>query len=60
LVDNAFSAPEVTGCGGLFAFVLDPLINAKLSLPSEAGHNTAVQNNTIREATAETVIESEV
>jgi hypothetical protein len=35
------------------------LINAKLGLPSAAGHNTVIQNNTIKEATAEAVIESE-
>jgi hypothetical protein len=59
LVDNAWSAPTATGCGGLFAFVLDPLINAKIGLPSAAGHNTAILNNLIKEATAETVIASE-
>jgi hypothetical protein len=59
LVENAFSAPEATGCGGLFAFVLDPLIDSKLGLPSSAGHNTVIQNNTIRQGVAEAVIASE-
>jgi hypothetical protein len=59
LVDNAFSAPEATGCGGIFAFLIDPIINGKLGLPSAAGNNTAIQNNTIREATAAAVIASE-
>jgi hypothetical protein len=59
LVDNSFSAPVVSGCGGLLAPILDPVIDLKLGLPSAAGKNTAIQNNTIREASGETVIESE-
>jgi hypothetical protein len=59
LVDNAFSAPAASGCGGLLSFALDPIINAKLGLPSATGHNTAIQNNTIKEATTEGVIASE-
>jgi hypothetical protein len=55
LVDNAFSAPGVTGCGGLLSSVLDPIINAKLGLPSAAGHNTAIQNGTQYQTTAESV-----
>jgi hypothetical protein len=60
LVDNAFSAPAASGCGGLLAPVLDPIIDLKLGLPSPAGKNTAIQNNTLREAVAEAVIKSEV
>ena len=59
LVDNSFSAPVVSGCGGLLAPVLDPLIDLKLGLPSAAGKNTAIQDNRIREATAENVVKSE-
>jgi hypothetical protein len=59
LVDNAFSAPAVTGCGGLLAPVLDPVIDLKLGLPSAAGHNTAIQNNRVAMATAENVVVSE-
>jgi hypothetical protein len=59
LVDNSFSAPAVTGCGGLLAPVLDPIIDLKLGLPAAAGENTAIQDNTIKEATAENVIKSE-
>jgi hypothetical protein len=59
LVDNAFSAPEASGCGGIFSFLIDPLIDAKLGLPSVAGNNTAIQNNLIKEGTAEGVIKSE-
>jgi hypothetical protein len=59
LVDNSFSAPKASGCGGLLSLAIDPVINAKLGLPSPAGKNTAIQNNTVREATAETVIANE-
>jgi hypothetical protein len=59
IVDNAYSAPEATGCGGLFSFLIDPIIDGKIGLPSAAGHNTTILNNTIREATGEAVIASE-
>jgi hypothetical protein len=59
LVDNAFSAPEASGCGGIFSFLVDPLIDGKLGLPSAAGKNTIIQNNLIREATTTGVIKSE-
>lgn len=59
LVDNAFSAPGASGCGGIFGFLINPIINAKLGLPSTAGHNAAIQNGTQKLATAETVIKSE-
>jgi hypothetical protein len=58
-VDNAYAAPEATGCGGIFSFLIDPIIDGKLGLPSPAGHNTTILNNTISEATGETVIASE-
>jgi hypothetical protein len=60
LVDNAFAAPEATGCGGIFAFLINPVVNLKLGLPSAAGKNTAIQNNYIREGTSVGVIASEM
>jgi len=59
LVDNAFSAPGASGCGGIFSALIDPLINSKLGIPSVDGLNTAIQKNYIREATSEGVIKSE-
>ncbi|HEY3864755.1 MAG TPA: hypothetical protein VGL54_01545 [Solirubrobacteraceae bacterium] len=59
LVDNSFSAPGASGCGGLLAPVVDPLIDAKIGLPSAAGQNTAILNNIIKQATAGAVIASE-
>ena len=42
LVDNAFSVPAAEGCGGQFSSLVDPIVDAKLGLPSKAGHNTAI------------------
>jgi hypothetical protein len=47
LVDNAWSAPAATGCGGfLVEYILDPIINASVGVPSAAGTNTAIQEKT--------------
>jgi hypothetical protein len=42
LVDNAFSVPGATGCGGPFSSIVDALIDGHVGLPSPAGHNTAI------------------
>jgi hypothetical protein len=54
LVDNAWSAPAATGCGGLLAFLVNPIVNGQLGTTT-AGHNTAVLVNTINVATAASV-----
>jgi hypothetical protein len=59
LVDNAFSVPVAEGCGGLFSFLLDPIVNSKLGLPSAAGHNTAILNGTLNTASVRNVVASE-
>jgi hypothetical protein len=59
LVDNSFAAPAALGCGGPFAYAIDPIINSKLGLPSPAGNNTVIQISTSMLATAENVIKSE-
>lgn len=47
LVDNAWSAPGVSGCGGpLVELALDPVINVSAGLPAAAGKNTAILENT--------------
>lgn len=51
LVDNAWSAPSPTGCGGILAFLVNPIVKAQLGTTS-AGYNTAILNNTINVATA--------
>jgi hypothetical protein len=58
-VDNTFSAPEATGCGGPFSFLIDPLINSKIGLPSPAGYNTIIHSGYADEATTVGVIASE-
>jgi hypothetical protein len=52
LVDNAWAAPGANGCGGIFYFILDPIINAAAGLPATAGHNTAILKGTLYETTA--------
>jgi hypothetical protein len=59
LVDNAFSVPVAEGCGGFYSFLLDPIINGKLGLPSASGHNTAILNGTLNSAEVEAVLASE-
>lgn len=45
LVDNAWSAPGASGCGGPgVEYILDPIINASVGVPAAAGKNTAILN----------------
>ncbi len=47
LVDNTWAAPGASGCGGfLVEYVLDPIINASVGVPSAAGKNQAVLEKT--------------
>jgi len=56
LVDNAWSAPGATGCGGILVeLLLDPIINTAAGLPAAAGKNTAILNNTLYVASAAAV-----
>jgi hypothetical protein len=59
LVDNAFSVPGASGCGGIFESIVDPIVDAKFGLPAAAGHNTAIMKGTSKFATAEAVRKSE-
>lgn len=58
LVNNSFPAPGANGCGGLFSFLIDPIIDADMGLPSAAGHNTAILKGTLEVATAASVSEN--
>jgi hypothetical protein len=51
LVDNAWSAPAATGCGGILSFLVTPIINAQLGTTT-AGHNTAILKGTLNVASA--------
>jgi len=56
LVDNAWSAPGASGCGGfLVELILDPIINAAAGVPAAAGHNTAVLKNELNIASGAAV-----
>jgi len=56
LVDNAWAAPGVSGCGGfLVELLLNPIINSASGLPAAAGKNTAILKNTIYQSAAVTV-----
>jgi hypothetical protein len=59
LVNNSFAAPGAEGCGGIFAFLIDPIIDAKLGLPAAAGQNTAILNGSLEDAAASAVKASE-
>jgi hypothetical protein len=59
LVDNAFAAPKTNGCGGIFEFLIGPIIDSQLGVPSAAGHNTAILNGTLDQANVEAVKASE-
>jgi hypothetical protein len=53
LVDNNWSAPGASGCGGFPAeLLLNPIINSASGLPAAKGKNTAILNNTINVASA--------
>jgi hypothetical protein len=56
LVDNAFSAPVAEGCGGFFSFLIDPVVDSKLGLPSASGHNTAILNGSQAISSVEEVV----
>jgi hypothetical protein len=56
LVDNAWSAPGASGCGGfLVELILDPIINSAAGVPAAAGKNTAILKGTLNVASAAAV-----
>ncbi len=59
LVDNSFSAPKAEGCGEFFSFIIDPIVNSKLKLPSLDGNNTAILSGTLNRTSAEEVEKAE-
>ncbi len=59
VVDNAFSAPGVEGCGGIFSIFVDPIVDGILGVPAASGHNTAILEGSLENATAESVKNSE-
>lgn len=52
LVDNDFSVPGATGCGGSLSAVVDAAVDLDVGIPSPAGLNTAVMDGSLEETTA--------
>jgi hypothetical protein len=54
IVDNAWSAPTASGCGGILSFLVTPIINAQLGTTT-AGHNTAILKGNVYSSPAASV-----
>lgn len=52
LVDNTWSAPVASGCGGILSFLVNPIINGQIGLPVAAGKNVARLKNTVLTTTS--------
>lgn len=60
LVNNVYTAPGATGCGGfLIEYLLDPLVNSLVGVPSGAGANSAILEGKLQDAQASFVKASE-
>jgi hypothetical protein len=59
LVNNTFAAPGANGCGGIFSFLIDPLVNSIIGIPSASGTNQAVLEGKLQDAAAPAVKASE-
>lgn len=59
LVNNTYAAPGVSGCGGIFSFLVDPLVDSILGTPSPSGTNTATLEGKLQDGNALAVKASE-
>lgn len=60
LVNNTFSVPGATGCGGfLIEYLLDPLVNSIVGVPAGSGVNSGILEGKIQDAAAFSVRASE-
>lgn len=59
LVNNTFAAPGASGCGGIFSFLIDPLVNSIIGIPAASGTNQAVLEGKLQDASAEATKASE-
>jgi hypothetical protein len=59
LVNNSYPAPGAEGCGGIFAPIVDEIVDKKLGLPSAAGKNTAILRGLLEVTSKEAVEASE-
>jgi len=59
LVDNTFTAPAATGCGGLLSLVVNPVVNLQLGTPAGSGVNATTLVAGFEDAVAAEVKASE-
>jgi hypothetical protein len=60
LVNNQYTVPGATGCGGfLVEYLLDPLVNSIIGIPAGAGVNSATLEGKLQDAVAAEVKASE-
>lgn len=59
LVNGTFAAPKTNGCGGIFSFLVGPLVDEILGVPSASGKNTAILEGKLQDANANAVRASE-
>jgi hypothetical protein len=59
LVNGLYEAPGATGCGGIFSFLVDPLVNEIIGIPAGSGKNSAILEGKLQDANAEAVKASE-
>jgi hypothetical protein len=59
LVNNTIAVPGATGCGGIFAPIVDKIIDAKLAIPAAAPTNKVILNGTLEQVSAATAREHE-
>jgi hypothetical protein len=60
LVNNTFTAPGASGCGGfLIEYLLDPLVNSIVGVPAGAGVNSAILEGKIQDGASSAVRASE-
>lgn len=52
LVNSTFEAPKASGCGGIFSFFVDPLVNETLGLPLGKGESLAILEGKFQDAQA--------
>lgn len=58
-VDGTYSAGHTYGCGGIFSFLVNPLVESILGVPSASGKNTAVLEGVLEAGKATAVRASE-
>jgi|SRR5580693_1610151 hypothetical protein len=58
-VDNSFSVPRATGCGGVLSPLVDSIIDSKIGLPVLPGQGAVALSGSFIEATTVGVIASE-